>query len=29
MYKRILAIGDIHGEWDKLQELYTKIHFNS
>jgi len=27
-YKRILAIGDIHGEWDKFMSLYEKIHFN-
>ena len=28
MYKRILAIGDIHGEYDKLLDLYGKIEFN-
>ena len=28
MYKRILAIGDIHGEYDKLVDLYAKIDFN-
>lgn len=28
MYKRILAIGDIHGEYDKLLALYEKIRFN-
>ncbi len=27
MYKRILVIGDIHGEWDKFQSLYEKIGF--
>lgn len=27
MYKRILAIGDIHGEYEKLLSLYEKIHF--
>ena len=27
MYKRILTIGDIHGEWDKFQSLYEKIAF--
>jgi len=27
-YKRILAIGDIHGEWEKFISLYEKIHFN-
>ena len=28
MYKRILAIGDIHGEYGKLVDLYGKIGFN-
>ena len=28
MYKRILAIGDIHGEWDKFLSVYDKIAFN-
>ena len=28
MYKRILAIGDIHGEYDKLLSLYRKIDFS-
>ena len=29
MYKRILDIGDIHGEYDKLVDLYdNKIKFN-
>ena len=28
MYKRILAIGDIHGEYDKLLDLLAKIDFN-
>lgn len=27
-YKRILAIGDIHGEWEKFMSLYERIHFN-
>ena len=27
-YKRILAVGDIHGEWDKFMSLYEKIRFN-
>ena len=27
MYKRILAIGDIHGEWDKFVSLYRQIDF--
>ena len=27
-YKRILAIGDIHGEYDKFLNLYGKIGFN-
>ena len=26
-YKRILAVGDIHGEWDKFTSLYEKINF--
>ena len=26
-YRRVLAIGDIHGEYDKLVELYQKIDF--
>ena len=26
-YKRLLAIGDIHGEYDKLLDLYGKIEF--
>ena len=28
MYKRILVIGDIHGEWDKFRSLYQNIRFN-
>lgn len=27
MYERILAIGDIHGEWDKFMSLYHQIDF--
>ena len=27
MYERILAIGDIHGEWDKFISLYKQIDF--
>ena len=28
MYKRILAIGDIHGELDKFLSLYQQLDFN-
>lgn len=28
MYKRILVIGDIHGEWDKFLSLYQQLKFN-
>ncbi|WP_028128951.1 metallophosphoesterase family protein [Selenomonas sp. AE3005] len=28
MYTRILAIGDIHGEWDKFLSLYRQLDFN-
>jgi len=28
MYKRILAIGDIHGELDKFLSLYQQLNFN-
>lgn len=27
-FKRILAVGDIHGEFNMLQKLWTKIKFN-
>lgn len=27
-YKRVLAVGDIHGEWEKFISLYEKIQFN-
>jgi serine/threonine protein phosphatase 1 len=27
-FKRILAIGDIHGEFKKLVNLWNQIHFN-
>ena len=27
-YKRVLAIGDIHGNFQRLLSLYAKIHFN-
>ena len=28
-YKRIMAMGDIHGEWDKFMSLYNKVKFNA
>ena len=28
MYKRILTIGDIHGEWDMFLSLYEQLDFN-
>ncbi|SFT78278.1 serine/threonine protein phosphatase 1 [Selenomonas sp. GACV-9] len=28
MYERILAVGDIHGEWDKFLSLYRQLDFN-
>ena len=28
MYRRILAIGDIHGEWKKFLSLYRQIQFD-
>ncbi len=28
MYERILAVGDIHGEWDKFMYLYRMIEFD-
>lgn len=27
-YKRVFAIGDIHGQYDKLVDLWNKINFN-
>lgn len=27
-YNRVLAIGDIHGQYEKLLSLYGKINFN-
>ena len=27
-YRRVLAVGDIHGEYQKLLTLYDKIKFN-
>ena len=27
MYERILAIGDIHGQWDRFKSLYGQIDF--
>ena len=27
-YKRVLAIGDVHGEYEKFLSLYSKINFN-
>ena len=29
MYKRILAVGDVHGQYDKLLSLYDKLDFNT
>lgn len=26
--KRLLAVGDIHGEWQKFQSMYEKVGFN-
>ena len=28
MYKRILAVGDIHGEWKKFLSLYRQVQFD-
>ena len=28
MYERILAIGDIHGQWDRFMSLYAQIDFH-
>lgn len=28
LYKRILAVGDVHGQYDKLVSLYDKLDFN-
>ena len=28
MYERILAIGDIHGEWDMFMSLYEQLDFD-
>jgi len=27
-YKRILAVGDVHGQYDKLVSLYSQLNFN-
>ena len=27
-YKRILAVGDVHGQYDKLVSLYSQLDFN-
>ena len=27
-YRRILAVGDVHGQYDKLVSLYSQLYFN-
>lgn len=27
-YRRILVVGDIHGQYEKLKSLYEKLEFN-